>query len=671
MRSRLSDRRWLLLALALVIAPIAGLAVAVVAGSSQPPAAAAVNLPPHHGPGLTIVATSNPAIAGHRVTISGELSGVPGARGDTLVLWERLPGQRQFRAAVQTSIGRGGRYRIVRRGGAVMRNARWYVTAAGFRSATITERVEAVVDASATAALTGSGETVTLSVHVSPSNPRARVDVQMLSGTKWSTLAAARLNRRSRLLATYELASEQSTLRVTLPGNGHNTLSTSQVLDVNAASGIQKIQHVVIIMQENRSFDSYFGTYPGADGIPGLAGNPGPLPCLSDPMNGGCQMPFHDTADVNVGGPHQSDNAVADIDGGSMGGFIGQAETGMRCGGVNPNCVPCNSTNLAKCVDVMGYHDGQDIPNYWTYAQNFVLQDHMFAPTTGYSLPAHLYEVSGWSAKCTNAYAPESCVSSNDPAIPNGQPEYAWTDLTYLLYRHNVSWGYYIFNGTEPDCDDNAAMSCAPVQQGPTTQGIWNPLISFTDVAQDGQLGNIQSISNFYAAAKAGTLPAVSWVIPNLNVSEHPGEPVSAGQTYVTGLINAIMQSSDWGSTAIFLSWDDWGGFYDSVVPPAVDAGGYGIRVPGLVISPYAKKGYIDDQVLSHDAYNKFIEDDFLDGQRLNPATDGRPDSRPDVREALPILGDLSEDFDFNQTPLPPLTLPVCPQTDLTPPPKC
>jgi phospholipase C len=143
---------------------------------------------------------------------------------------------------------------------------------------------------------------------------------------------------------------------------------------------------------------------------------------------------------------------------------------------------------------------------------------------------------------------------------------------------------------------------------------------------------------------------------------------VSRGQSYVTGLINAVMRSPDWQSSAIFLTWDDWGGFYDHVVPPRVDEHGYGLRVPGLVISPYAKKGYIDHQVLSFDAYLKFIEDDFLDGQRLNPQTDGRPDPRPDVREDVPILGDLTKDFDFRQAPRPPLVLPTHPTTDLLAP---
>jgi hypothetical protein len=208
-------------------------------------------------------------------------------------------------------------------------------------------------------------------------------------------------------------------------------------------------------------------------------------------------------------------------------------------------------------------------------------------------------------------------------------------------------------------------MSCAPVGQSAKTPGIWNPLPYFTTVQQDNQLGNIKSLSNFYADARSGTLPAVSWIVPNANVSEHPPGLITAGQAYVTGLVNAIMRSPDWSSTAIFLTWDDWGGFYDHVKPPQVDEQGYGLRVPGIVISPYARQGFIDHQTLSFDAYTKFIEDDFLGGQRLDPQTDGRPDPRPDVRENNPLLGDLSKDFNFNQAPLTPEILALHPPTDL------
>jgi phospholipase C len=363
-------------------------------------------------------------------------------------------------------------------------------------------------------------------------------------------------------------------------------------------------------------------------------------------------------------------------------GFVGQAEKAQACTTNDPSCSPClTGQQTSKCNDVMGYHDGADIPNYWTYARDFVLQDHMFEPVASWSLPEHNYLVSAWSAFCTSPLDPLSCSNrSADPPEPNpigqlpplDQSEvYPWTDITYLLWRANVSWAYYVERGTEPDCEFDAQMTCAPVAQGPKTPSIWNPLLHFTDVHQDNQLGNIQSLNGFFAAAKSGALPAVSWIIPSGCCSEHPPALVTKGQTYVTGLINALMKSPDWSSTAIFLTWDDWGGFYDHVVPPFVDAAGYGLRVPGIVISPYAKRGLIDHQILSQDAYLKFIEDDFLGGRRLNPLTDGRPDPRPDVRENSPLLGNLTSDFNFNQQPRSPVILPVCPKSDLTPAHAC
>ncbi|MDP9122086.1 MAG: alkaline phosphatase family protein, partial [Acidobacteriota bacterium] len=424
-------------------------------------------------------------------------------------------------------------------------------------------------------------------------------------------------------------------------------------------TGLNKIQHIVIIMQENRSFDTYFGTYPGADGIP--MSNGVPTVCVPDPATGQCVKPFHNAKDLNLGGPHGAPSAVADIDGGAMDGFIAQAEQGRH------NCKDPNDPACAGSIDSMGYHDQRELPNYWAYAQNFVLQDRMFEPNASWSLPEHLFMVSGWSAHCTSS-DPSSCTNALQspgtppdfkPGNPRPNPIYAWTDLTYLLHKNSVSWAYYVFSGAQPDTDDAEEMATPKAQQNARTPGIWNVLPFFTTVKDDNELGNVQDISSFYAAARNGTLPAVSWICPNGKVSEHPPALVSDGQNYVTGLINAIMQGPDWDSTAIFLSWDDWGGFYDHVVPPAVDQNGYGLRVPGLVISPFARKGYIDHQTLSFDAYVKFIEDVFLGGQRLDPATDGRPDPRPTVRENVAGLGDLANDFDFTQPPRPPLILPT------------
>jgi phospholipase C len=448
------------------------------------------------------------------------------------------------------------------------------------------------------------------------------------------------------------------------PGSG----SRASGPEPSTATGINKIKHVVVIMQENRSFDTYFGTFPGADGIP--AANGSFTVCVPNPATKGCDAPYHNAADVNGGADHSHAAAVADVADGTMSGFVARAESSQRGCAVtqDPTCTQ------SSAPDVMGYHDAREIPNYWTYARDFTLDDHMFEPVASWSLPDHLYMVSAWSALCSSS-APSSCTNNIiGPYSPAQQQRFvnqaiatgaapvsdAWTDITYLLYTHHVSWGYYVENGSEPDCEDDAA-SCPRKAQSYKTPGIWNPLPLFTDVQQDGQLKNVQPVQSFLAAAAGGTLPAVSWITPSQVNSEHPPASVHEGQAWVTNLINTVMRGPDWDSTAIFLSWDDWGGFYDHVVPPTVDGNGYGLRVPTMVISPYAKQGFVDHQTLSHDAFLKFIEDDFTGGTRLDPATDGRPDPRLDVRENVPQLGDLTKDFDFTQPPRPAVPLPLNP----------
>jgi phospholipase C len=427
----------------------------------------------------------------------------------------------------------------------------------------------------------------------------------------------------------------------------------------SASADLSKIKHIVIVMQENRSFDNYFGMYPGADGIP-VDGSGNPTVCLNDPETDQCVYPWHDAADVQNGGPHGSSDANADIDKGKMNGFVKQYAVALKKCQARPGAQDCGVTK--PFPDVMGYKLRADIPNYWAYADDYVLMDHMFGPGVTWSLPEHLFMVSGWAARCYRENDPSSCeneINTVDDARFQNSVNYAWTDITYLLNQHHVSWDYYLFDGTEPDCTNPSDLTCVPLPQSSKTGSIWNPLPNFTDVKQSGSLSNIQSVDNFAAAAQNGTLPSVSWVVPTNPVSEHPPAGVNDGEKYVTYMINQVMQGPDWDSTAVFLAWDDWGGFYDNVVPPKVDANGLGIRVPALLISPYAKRGYIDSGVHSFDSYLKFIEDVFMDGARLDPTTDGRADPRPTVRENAPQLADLADDFDFTQTPRQPTLLPT------------
>ncbi len=370
-------------------------------------------------------------------------------------------------------------------------------------------------------------------------------------------------------------------------------ISTPADIPTQLSLARAKIKHIVIIMQENRSFDHYFGTYPGADGIPMQNGVP--TVCAYDPITRQCIQPFHDASDIDYGGPHGADSAIMDINNGKMDGFIKSLVKGKKnfCSKpTTPGCTPGK-----QGPDVMGWHDAREIPNYWAYAQNFVLHDRMFEPSASWSLPAHLFMVSGWSAVCSNPDDPMSCVSNINNPAPGwsliNKEDYAWTDLTYLLHKYDVSWGYYLTEGIEPDCA-NDQMFCDQQSMKLAVPGVMNPLPNFTTVRDNGQLDHIRETEVFFAELRTNQLPSVAWVIPENGVSEHPPSSIHAGQAYVTGLINAIMRSSYWHNTVILLAWDDWGGFYDHVVPPKVDVNGYGLRVPALFISPYAKSGFID-----------------------------------------------------------------------------
>ncbi len=410
------------------------------------------------------------------------------------------------------------------------------------------------------------------------------------------------------------------------------------------------IRHLVFIVQENHSFDNYFGTFPGATGLPLSDGSPSP--CLPDPASDQCARSFHDSRDIHPDPPHSAEAYARAIDGGAMDGFVTQFRVGLKrsCGDL-PSC------DVTRPPDVMGYYDERELGSYWRYAREFTLQDHLFDAVPSWTLPSRLYLLSGWSARCPSS-DPASCVADYvQPAIERaaGQPApYAWTDITYLLYKQGVSWRMYVPDGAQPACAENPG--CSGAQANVAFVALENPLGRFQTVRDDGQLVNIRPLSQFLADA-ADSLPAVAWIVPDEPVSEHAPASVQAGQRYVTNLINAIMRGPNWSSTAIFVLWDEGGGFYDHVAPPTAFGQGLGIRVPELVISPFARRGYVDHRDLSFGAHLRLIEDLFLGGQRLDPATDGRPDARSFVLENAPQSGDLLLDFDFSQLPRPPLIL--------------
>jgi phospholipase C len=367
------------------------------------------------------------------------------------------------------------------------------------------------------------------------------------------------------------------------------------------------------------------------------------------------------------GGPHGTRASTTDINEGAMDGFINallRIKDPSPCWS-DPSLDGCKGTIGPKGQpDVMSYIDDRRIPNYWAYARTFTLHDAMFAPIDSWTLPAHLFLVSGWSAACTDPFDASTCFNDKNVKTEAAwwkygePPAYGWTDITRLLDDAGITWRYYV----DPTTCWDPTTGCTWDPQG--TLSIRNVLPGFASHYEVGSatpwtsLGdNIRPWTEYMRDAKAGRLPEVAWIMPARGYSEHPNDPagtVRTGQRWVTRLVNALGAGSDWSTSALFLTWDDWGGFYDHVVPPVVDDNGFGLRVPSLVISPFARPGYIDPQVYSFDAYLKLIEDRFLSGQRLPGPY---PDPRPTIREDWPGLGDLANSFDFSQQPLSPLIL--------------
>ena len=411
-----------------------------------------------------------------------------------------------------------------------------------------------------------------------------------------------------------------------IPTSPTSTLTTPEV-------GIHKIQHVIVIMQENRSFDSYFGTYSGADGIPMQNGLP--TVCVPDPP-GACVRPFHDRHDENAGGPHSQVNAIADIDGGRMDGFVEQQRSGLlSCqSAFNPAC-----GNASGPPDVMGYHTGRRSrttgPTRAVRAPGpHVRAERLLEPPRP---PVHGLRMVGAlhtprrpdqlrQRGPESGHPPTSCAGRRPQ--PGGS-DYAWTDLTYLLHKQGVSWGYYVFNGTEPDCDDDAAMSCAPHAPGGQDTRDLEPTAVLRHRPAGRSARQHPVADRLLHGSQGGHAAGGVLDRPRTDAYRASASLITAGQTYVTSLINAVMRSPEWDSTAIFLTWDDWGGFYDHVSAAAGRQNGYGLRVPGLVISPYARRGFIDHQVSASTPTSSSSRTISWAGSVLTPP---RTDARTRVR---------------------------------------
>ncbi|MCJ7832024.1 MAG: phospholipase, partial [Actinobacteria bacterium] len=408
------------------------------------------------------------------------------------------------------------------------------------------------------------------------------------------------------------------------------------------------------------------------DGIPRGPGGRFKV-CIPNPVRNICQRPYHSKNLYNVGGPHSASAATTDINGGKMDGFIDVALWGKRTGyciryWTRPSCKPL--LGPANQPDQISYHTRQEIPSYWSYADYGVLYDHFFEPVASWTLPSHLYLVSAWAASCKDDYRVNSCYSDKGPGNAKNYP---WADITILMRKYGVSWNYFVGDGTQLGCEGGTAKPasrsipsalspCNPTHSEDATVEGWMPISWMQSVKENDQRSNIMHMEDFYTRLDNEQLADVTWIIPSGRVSEHPGHAsIGPGQQHVTRAINAIGSSPFWDDTAIFVSWDDWGGFYDHVKPPRIDGMGYGLRVPAFMISPYAKESFVNHDTLSTDAFLKFMEDRWMEGERLDGNTDGWKDPRPTVRESVIRLGDLTRSFDFSQSPRPAPILPLPP----------
>ncbi len=342
-----------------------------------------------------------------------------------------------------------------------------------------------------------------------------------------------------------------------------------------APSGSQPatpIQHLVVLLQENHSFDNYFGTYPGADGLPADTKMP------IDPKNPGAGYvtPWHIGNSTITDLSHSAATYHDQFDNGKMDAFVSALNDRNQDGKLT-----------------MGYYDDRDIPYYWNLADNFVLFDHFFSSAKDGSFANHMYWVAG-IPPVTQKGQKLSDMLANVPTIFD------------RLQAAGVSWKFYVQN-----YDPTLTYRNLGTSGNRASQVIWVPLLNFDRFIDDPTLSShIVDLSQYFVDLQNGALPSVAYVIPS-GASEHPPSSLKTGQTFVKTLIQELMRSSVWNSSAFLLAYDDWGGWYDHVLPPQVDQYGYGPRVPAILVSPYAKKGYIDSTVLDFTSILKFIEQNW------------------------------------------------------------
>jgi phospholipase C len=392
------------------------------------------------------------------------------------------------------------------------------------------------------------------------------------------------------------------------------------------------IKRVLYLMLENRSFDNLFGRFPGARGA-------------SSGVRWGEEVPLIDCPEWLPGDiPHKLSAWEANFHDGRMDGF-GRGRFGS--------------------IYAYSQFDPQDVPNYHGWAQEFVLNDNTFASAPGPSFPNHLFFIAGQAGgamgtpenietKTLNdgrtfkswgcdAYGDDVYVEvlDGDGGLTHQPPCFRFETVGEQLSKRDVDWAYY---------------SAEPSQAG----YIWQAYSAIDQVYHDEELWDehIWPVEDLLRDIEADALPSVTWVTPLFQLSDHPPFSTKHAQNWVTDIVNAVMRSPMWDDIAIFVTWDEWGGFYDHVVPPEIDGVRLGFRVPMLMISPYAKRGYVDDALTEFSAPLRFIADNWdlpyltsriRGSHNFEHVFDfGRPPRPPSIRAKVPATNrfwDYPDDF--------------------------
>jgi phospholipase C len=408
-------------------------------------------------------------------------------------------------------------------------------------------------------------------------------------------------------------ATGSRTASVSMKDNGGGSPQTVSMSGTGTSGGdISLIQHVVFIVKENRSFDEYFGTFPGANGA------------TSGEVSNGSVIPLGHTPDLVRDMGHDWQDALTAINNGLMNQF-----DLVHLGNVNGDYL-----SMSQMYQT-------DIPNYWSYAQTFALSDATFSSLKGSTFPNHLYTIMADSAQvifnpvgaggiqatswgCDSASGTTVITQTPQGVQSTVYPCFDNQTLGDLLTNAGISWKSY-----------------APVQNA--NGYVYNTYDAINHIRNGAAWSqNVVDWHNFVSDATSGNLPAVSWLVADAPDSDHPPNSACQGENWTVSQINGVMNGPNWNSTAIFLTWDDFGGFYDNAVPASPDYYGFGPRVPMIIISPYSIPGSITHTEYEFSSVLKFVETRF----GLSPLT---------ARDA--DANDMTDAFNFNQAPLSPLVL--------------